>query len=99
MSATPARDALADMLHDEWSDTPSGWHVKGLDAANKVSIYDIVARLAIHVVTNPDLVLAALIESGWTPTDDDLRAMGGTPDRDGEWLPAAWWRFRRGTDG
>lgn len=32
-----------------------------------------------RLLARPDLVLAALIESGWRPTDDDLRAMGGTP--------------------
>lgn len=48
---------------------------------------DVVAWLT----DNPDLLLAALIESGWTPTDDDLRAMGGSERP--SWEYGSLWRF------
>jgi hypothetical protein len=50
----------------------------------------------------PPLIIAALVESGWTPNDDDLRAMGGEfieETRDIiEWKPYDVWWFPKEAD-
>lgn len=62
MSDTPARDA--------------DWMTEVM--AHEAAITPLAAEEATAwVPANPDLTVAALIESGWRPDDDQLRAMGG----------------------
>lgn len=96
MTGTPARDAL-EAFHAtvDWD----GWKAR--------HIYE---QAIAHAIANPDLVVAALIESGWRPTAAQLRAMGGT-SYEAWWVedyysarsdaPGAspWWRFPEGVDG
>jgi hypothetical protein len=63
MSTTPARDAL-DGLAEVLA------HEEGLDPAESA------AALA-WVAENFDIMLACMAESGWKPTADQLRTMGG----------------------
>lgn len=83
MSDTPARDALAEKL-ERWC---GDCNLSPDCEACRQSGIDAVKWLAPH----PSLVVAALVESGWHPSDDDLRAMGGKP----EWHDRSnrCWRF------
>lgn len=79
MSDTPARDAL----------------MVGVSRLDQLtSDPNVAARVAVSMALDmmqADLI-AALVESGWTPSDDDLRAMGG---RNGEtrhfYAESGWW--------
>lgn len=63
MTGTPARDALVAYMVGRFEDTEDWFsHSNGEFAAD-------------FAVDRPDLVLAALIESGWRPDDDQLRAV------------------------
>ncbi len=68
MTATPARDALRHLLVDYY--------------ANADLLDHEVIDLTVEALLCPDehsTVLAALVESGWRPTADQLRAMGAEP--------------------
>ncbi len=66
-----AIDLLAQALHETQGQV--GGTYFNLTDDERIDLQDDVKDL----LTNPALVLAALIESGWTPSDDQLRAMGG----------------------
>lgn len=74
MTDTPARDALVDAVVEALDpyDIPLG---KAWDEEDK---REPGIAVAVALGDRPDLVVAALIESGWRPTDDQLRAMGGS---------------------
>ena len=85
MTATPARDALIDLL--------------ALKSANAGR--DLLAEEAVDwCIAFPHLVVAALVESGWRPTVDQLRAMGGEESAfDPYGRGRRLWRFPEGVDG
>lgn len=93
MTGTPARDALRHILVDYY--------------ANADLLDHEAVDLTVEALLCPDehpTVIAALVESGWRPTDDQLRAMGGSMEDDSiadEEPGALWWfpRTKETTDG
>jgi hypothetical protein len=70
VTGTPARDALRHLLVDYYANADLLDH----------EVIDLTVEALLCPEEHPT-VIAALVESGWKPTADDLRAMGGIEAR------------------
>lgn len=92
VTTTPARDALRHLLVDYYANADLLDH----------EVIDLTVEALLCPEEHNDVV-AALVESGWRPTADQLRAMGGEShvlrrDPRGVILTQVW-RFPEGVDG
>ena len=80
---------------------PQPMYKDDVSPADLTAELDRAAACLDAVTDEPDIVLAALIESGWRPTDEQLRAMGGVDATADLLVPTSpVWRFpKEATDG
>lgn len=104
MSDTPARDALARAFHEAYERLAPdhGYQTRRASAVPWEAVPEANKTLMLatigDVLADPSKVIAALVEAGWRPSDDELRAMGGRPGRYPGGMCIAW-RFTRPASG